>query len=44
MLQTIREYALELLEAEADAEELHERHARTFTELVERARFELRGS
>ena len=44
MLQTIREYALELLEAQADAEELHERHARTFTALVEQARFEVRGS
>jgi predicted ATPase len=43
MLETIREYALELLESGDEAEELHERHARTFTELVERARVEMRG-
>jgi predicted ATPase/class 3 adenylate cyclase len=43
MLETIREYALERLEASQEAERLHERHARAFTELAERARGELGG-
>ncbi len=43
MLETIREYALEELEASGEAEELRERHARAFTELAERARSELGG-
>jgi predicted ATPase len=44
MLETIREFALEQLEASGDADDLRERHARTFTELAERARSELGGS
>jgi predicted ATPase len=43
MLETIREYALEQLAASGEAEQLRERHARLFTELVERARLELGG-
>jgi predicted ATPase len=43
MLETIREYALEQLEASGEAEELREQHARAFTELAERARRELGG-
>jgi predicted ATPase len=43
MLETIREYALEQLEASDEAEELRERHARLFTELAEQARRELGG-
>jgi predicted ATPase len=44
LLETIREYAREELEAAGEAEKLHERHARFFTELVERARVRLGGS
>jgi tetratricopeptide (TPR) repeat protein len=43
MLETIREYALEQLEASHEAEDLREAHARRFTALVERARLELGG-
>ena len=43
MLETIHEYALEQLAASAEADDLHERHARLFTELAERARLELGG-
>jgi predicted ATPase len=43
MLETIREYAVEQLEASGEAEQLRERHARAFTELAERARDELGG-
>jgi predicted ATPase len=43
MLETIREYALEQLEASGEAEELREQHSSMFTELVERARLELGG-
>ena len=43
MLETIREYALEELEASGEAGDLRERHARAFTELAERARSELGG-
>jgi predicted ATPase len=43
MLETIREYALEQLEASGEADELRERHALMLTELVERARLELGG-
>jgi predicted ATPase len=43
MLETIREYALERLEASQEAERLRERHAGLFTELAERARRELGG-
>jgi predicted ATPase/class 3 adenylate cyclase len=43
MLETIREYALERLEASPDAAELRERHALAFAELAERARIELAG-
>jgi tetratricopeptide (TPR) repeat protein len=44
MLETIREYALERLEASQEAERLRERHAGHFTELAERARRELGGT
>jgi predicted ATPase/class 3 adenylate cyclase len=43
LLETIREYAREALEASGEAEELLERHARFFTELAERARVQLGG-
>jgi predicted ATPase/class 3 adenylate cyclase len=43
MLETIREYASERLEESEDGQEVHERHARAFTELAERARRELGG-
>ena len=43
LLETIREYAREALEAAGEAEELLERHARFFTELAERARVQLGG-
>jgi predicted ATPase/class 3 adenylate cyclase len=43
MLETIREYALERLEASGEAEQLRERHADAFTELAEEARGELGG-
>jgi predicted ATPase len=43
MLETIREYALERLDASEEAEKLHEKHAQMFTELAERARRELGG-
>ena len=43
MLETIREYALEQLEASPEADELREKHAHMFAELVERARLELSG-
>ena len=44
MLETIREYALELLEASSGAETVRERHALMFTALAERARLALSGS
>ncbi|MDX6368601.1 MAG: hypothetical protein QOG93_103, partial [Gaiellaceae bacterium] len=37
MLETIREYALEQLEAQGDADEIRERHAEFFLELAQRA-------
>jgi predicted ATPase/class 3 adenylate cyclase len=43
MLETMHEYAGERLEESDDAKEVHERHARVFTELAERARGELAG-
>jgi predicted ATPase len=43
MLETIREYALEQLQACNEADALRDAHARMFTELVERARLELGG-
>jgi len=43
ILETIREYALEQLEASNEADELRDAHARMFTELAERARLELGG-
>ena len=43
MLETIRAYALEQLEASGEADELRERHALVFAELAERARRELGG-
>jgi predicted ATPase len=43
MLETIREYAREQLEGSGEADELREKHALVFTELVERARLELGG-
>jgi predicted ATPase/class 3 adenylate cyclase len=43
MLETIREYARERLEASDDADELRDRHALMFAELAERARTELAG-
>jgi len=43
MLETIREYALEQLEASNEADELRDAHARMFTELAERARLALGG-
>ena len=44
MLETIREYAVDRLEASSEEETVRERHARMFTELTERARRELGGS
>ena len=44
MLETIREYATERLEAEPDAAEVHERHARHFLELATRAEPHLVGA
>jgi predicted ATPase len=41
MLETIREYALEHLEGSGEAEELREKHALLYADLVERARLEL---
>lgn len=43
MLQTVREYALELLDASADAEEVRNRHARYLVALAERIGMHLRG-
>ena len=43
MLETIREYGLEQLEASGEADEAGERHAAYFLELVERAELELYG-
>jgi predicted ATPase/DNA-binding SARP family transcriptional activator len=43
MLETIREYALEQLEASVEAEELHRRCVRQLLELAERASPELQG-
>jgi len=42
-LETIREFALELLEAGGEAEQLRQRHADYYRELVERAEAELRS-
>ncbi|HEX9371769.1 MAG TPA: tetratricopeptide repeat protein, partial [Roseiflexaceae bacterium] len=44
MLETIREYALERLEAGGEAAEIRRRHARYFLALAERAERELWGS
>ncbi len=43
MLETIREYAAERLQAEPEASEIFERHTRFYTELSRSARGELRG-
>jgi len=43
MLETIREYALELLEGSSEAEAVRERHAEMFAALAERARLALSG-
>ncbi len=44
MLETIREYALEQLEAEGEARELRRRHALYYLDLAERAEPELTGA
>lgn len=44
MLATVQEYAKELLDAEADADELHERHAAFFAALAEGAESGLEGN
>jgi predicted ATPase/class 3 adenylate cyclase len=44
MLETIHEYARERLDESEDVQDVHERHARVFTELAERARGELGGA
>jgi non-specific serine/threonine protein kinase len=44
MLETIREYGLERLEAEGEAEEIHGRHAGYILDLAERAEAKLHGS
>ena len=44
MLETIREYALELLDERADVEEIRRRHAEHFAALAEAAAPHLRGS
>src|SRR5215211_4102626 len=43
MLETIREYGHEQLEARADHDAVRRRHATYFAELAERAEYELRG-
>ena len=43
MLETIREYAAERLQAEPEAGEIFERHTRFYTELAKSAHGELRG-
>jgi predicted ATPase/class 3 adenylate cyclase len=43
MLETIREYALERLDASAEAAEIRRRHAAFFLELAQRASAEVRG-
>jgi len=43
VLEPVREYALEQLQARGEADAAHERHAATYLELAERASPELRG-
>lgn len=42
MLETIRQYASQCLSASGEAQEIHHRHARFFTQWVERAEHEIR--